>query len=140
MKILFLEAALNKAGIDRIHRENQNIYDTALTAMTERYRYGDYYFHHPPPPIYPPYLEPPIVKEDIIVKPRSRMHWWSPCHRYEEVPVYFSPTRLPKRLSLNRASDFGTISRLRAMDKPLKYGRNIYVHHPKKDVRDYYDV
>ena len=138
MKTQYLEAVLNKAGIDRIHRENQNIYDTAMSALTERYRYNNHFYY---PQAYPHFTESPvIIKEDIIVKPKTRKHWCSPFHHYEEIPVYLSPQRLPKRLSLNRASDFGTISRLRAMDKPLKYGRNIYVHHPKKDVRDYYDV
>ena len=69
-----LRSSLKKAGIDRIHRQNQNVYDTAMNALTERYSQNHLFPYSRP--FYPQYVEPPPVIEEteVVVKSPVRHH------------------------------------------------------------------
>ena len=77
-----LRSKLQKAGIDRIHRENQNIYDTSVAAMTERHNHYHRYrkfikcylflaYQHAPA-FYGNYWEPPVQKTERVVVKKNK--------------------------------------------------------------------
>mmetsp|Transcript_25389 Transcript_25389/g.25125 ORF Transcript_25389/g.25125 Transcript_25389/m.25125 type:complete len:97 (+) Transcript_25389:238-528(+) len=67
-----LRSRLKKAGVDRIHRENQNIYDSAHLTLENRAHAYHHGYYHPHNHWYPSYVEPPpVIEKEVIVKKSS---------------------------------------------------------------------